>query len=280
MTRQNLSPNPALKNNATGYTGTGSPARLTGLTGLPRTTGVGPTGGGYIQTPASTCAPSDIFTVSFYLKNNTGLSQTGKTCYVSYTRSAGGDVFPETFSFAAGAVGTVTRFSFTAAAAPALATGIYLVLDSLIAGFEFTAFLPEKVGALDTYFDGDTASASWDGTNGDSTSTLADASTTFTSDLDLRNSINGSFTSDLDLRLGVGGQFTSDLDIRTRILADVTTSSTVSGSWYGLSETYRENVRWRREEQRNGPVACPNDGEPLTRDARGRLHCPFDGWTG
>lgn len=66
----------------------------------------------------------------------------------------------------------MTRFAFTTAAAPALATGIYLVVDSLVVGFELTAFQYEKVGALDTYFDGDTAGAAWDGADGNSTSTL------------------------------------------------------------------------------------------------------------
>lgn len=172
MTRQNLCPNPALKNNATGYSGTSSPARLTGLTGLPRTTGAGPAGGGYVQSPNGACAPGDVMTVSFYVKNNTAFVQTGKTCFVSYTRSAGGDVFPESFTYTGGAVGAVSRASFTTAAAPALATNIYLVVDSLVAGFELTAFQYEKVGALDTYFDGDTAGAAWDGTDGNSTSTL------------------------------------------------------------------------------------------------------------
>ena len=26
------------------------------------------------------------------------------------------------------------------------------------------------------------------------------------------------------------------------------------------------------------PVACPNDGEPLERDPRGKLRCAYDGW--
>lgn len=173
MSRRNLCPNPAAKNNATGYLGGATLARTTDFPtpACPRATGVRATGSGFIETPTAACAPGDVFTASFYGHNGTASDfDFGHTVYVAYTRSAGGDTFPQTQGFATGAVGTTARFSITASAAPALATGIYLLWDSLITGYGLTGVLLEKVGALDTYADGDTASWAWDGTNGNSTS--------------------------------------------------------------------------------------------------------------
>jgi hypothetical protein len=33
-----------------------------------------------------------------------------------------------------------------------------------------------------------------------------------------------------------------------------------------------------RDDERDNPTACPNDGEPLRDGPDGFLHCPFDGW--
>lgn len=51
------------------------------------------------------------------------------------------------------------------------------------------------------------------------------------------------------------------------------------GSWWTLKEIADENRAWNDYERARGPVACPNDGEPLRLDPSGMLHCPFDGWT-
>lgn len=176
MTRHNLCPNPAAKNNTTGYAGGATFARTTDFPtpACPRATGVRATGSGFIQTPTAACAPSDVFTVSFYGHNGTASDfDFGHTVYIAYTRSAGGDTFPQTHPLALGAVGSTGRFSFTADPAPALATGIYLLWDSLITGYGLTGVLLEKVGALDSYADGDTSGWAWDGASGNSTSTEA-----------------------------------------------------------------------------------------------------------
>jgi len=172
MGRRNLCPNPAAKNNTTGYSGSATFARTTDFPtpACPRSTGVRATGSGFIQTPVAACAPGDVFSVSFYGDNQSGGFDFGHTVYVAYTRSAGGDAFPENFVFGIGASGSSARASRVAAAAPALATGIYLLYDSLSNGYGLTGVLLEKVGAVDTYADGDTASWTWDGTNGNSTS--------------------------------------------------------------------------------------------------------------
>lgn len=49
------------------------------------------------------------------------------------------------------------------------------------------------------------------------------------------------------------------------------------GSWWGLLSIYEANAEYAREE-REAPVACPNDGEPLQRDPSGKLRCHYDGW--
>lgn len=48
--------------------------------------------------------------------------------------------------------------------------------------------------------------------------------------------------------------------------------------WHDLVAILRERVEEYERERRDPPVACPNDGEPL-QAVRGKLHCPFDGWT-
>jgi hypothetical protein len=171
MGRQNLAPNPAAKNDTAGYGGSATFARTTDFpAGCPRSTGVRLSAGGYLTTPAAACAEGDVFTVSFYGHNGGTFFEFGKTVYISYTRSSGGDAFPETFSFALGDIGNVVRGSFTTQPAPANATGIYLVWDALGPGYGMTGLLLEKTGTLQDYADGDTSGWAWDGADGNSTS--------------------------------------------------------------------------------------------------------------
>lgn len=180
-TRKNWCANPSCKNNTTGWGGNSTFARTTSISGLPRTTGILYTGNGYSQTPTVACVPGDIFTVSFYIKNRTGTTYTARTVYIAYTRSSGGDSFPETFTVTPGVDGSVVRGSATSSAAPLNATGMYLVIDALNgtlgSGFELGSVLYEKVGALAAYFDGDSANAAWDSTDGNSSSTYTDPPT-------------------------------------------------------------------------------------------------------
>lgn len=207
--RVNLCPNPAAKVNATGYAGSGTPARATDFPtpAAPRSTGVRATTGGFIQSPAASCAPGDVFTVSFYQHNGSAAFQFGRTVYIGYTRSAGGDTFPETFNTGTlGDIGAVARTSFTTAAAPANATGIYVLWDSLAVGLGMTAVLLEKVSALDTYADGDTPGWVWDGADGNSTSSEAPATAEGTADLglDLAVAAAGAAQHDGAAVLGLG----------------------------------------------------------------------------
>lgn len=176
-TRNNYCPNPGMKNNVTGWGGGSTPTRSTGLTGLPRTTGAHYSASGFAQLPAVsgiTVGPGETWTLSVYFQNNTGSSLGSRAFYFVAQRSIGGDDFSQSVNFVL-ATGT-TRLEITKVT-PANTTGLYALVDSFNAtvgsGVEITACLYEKVsGPADTYFDGDTASAVWDGVDGNSTSTL------------------------------------------------------------------------------------------------------------
>lgn len=50
-------------------------------------------------------------------------------------------------------------------------------------------------------------------------------------------------------------------------------------SWEQLLAISDEAAAIAAEEAARPPVACPNDGEPLSSAPGGVLHCPFDGYT-
>ncbi|HEY6926398.1 MAG TPA: hypothetical protein VI653_23135 [Steroidobacteraceae bacterium] len=59
----------------------------------------------------------------------------------------------------------------------------------------------------------------------------------------------------------------------------VTFTPTASGSWWQLDSVRKQNRDNARMERQAGPLACPNDGEPLLYDPRTmRRRCPYDGW--
>lgn len=181
MSRVNLCLNPAAKVNLTGWSGSATPVRATDFPAYcPRQTGVRASTSGFLQSAAAPCSAGDVFTVSFYMHNGSSAFQFNRTVYIGYTRSTGGDTFPETFNTAVlGDIGNVIRTSFTTAAAPANATGIYVIWDSLAVGLGMTAVLLEKASALDAYGDGDVPGWTWDGSAGNSSSTMV-AETLFT----------------------------------------------------------------------------------------------------
>jgi hypothetical protein len=169
--------NPAAGVDLTGWTGsTCSPARSTGVAGMPRTTGITSGGSGYFRPPTVACSPGQQFAVSFYMRNDSGVFQFAHTVYISYTTSGHGEVFPETFTTPNVDVGNVARASKVAnvALVPADATGIFLIVDTMPAGVTLTAVLFEPVAAVDTYFDGSFPDCTWDGAVDLSSSTLDD----------------------------------------------------------------------------------------------------------
>lgn len=165
MTRANLTPNPSAKNSGTGWSGTASPARVTGLSGFPRTTGVQSAGSGFIQSPTGVCAPGDVLTVSAHVQGPSVLGT--KTIYAAFTRSAGGDDFSQTFTVS---LDTSVKRPAATVTAPANATGIYLLFDGVPANTVMAAVMYEPGASSATYEDGDSSGWSWTGVAGDSAS--------------------------------------------------------------------------------------------------------------
>ena len=178
FTRKNWSTNPAAENDLTGWTNSSAAIeRRDDLTGMNRDTGLRVTvaGSGFIKPGIEPAAPGEIWTISFDLKNNSGSADAGgRTVFIAFTRDGASDVFPESPSTGAlGPNGTVQRFSHVCAAAPALANGIYFILDNMNrVGIEVTGYLLEKVSTVGSYFDGGTPGAIWNGTPGNSTSEI------------------------------------------------------------------------------------------------------------
>lgn len=213
--RHNSCPNPAQGANSTGWGGSASPARSTSLTGMSRTTGAEATASGYIQTPDGAVTAGRQVTVSFDIKNASASDIAGgKAVFVGF-RTAGGDNFDNSFNTPAlGVVGNAQRTAHTFTA-PAGATAVFLIIDSLPVGIQVTAVKYEDGPADGTYFDGEPP-GSWDGTQYNSTSTLSDV-TSVSSDLDLRWRVKNVVASDADLRWRVRNIVASDLDARWRV---------------------------------------------------------------
>jgi hypothetical protein len=281
VSRQNLCPNPACGANVTGWGGGSVPTRATGIAGLPVTTGAHYSANNYAQTPTGVASPGTTYTVSMYVNNASTLPLNNKILFLSFTRSAGGDDFSQTTTVTV-ATG-VSRISITGVA-PALTTGVYLILDTFNAtfgaGVDLSACLIEASGSLGTYFDGNTANASWDGTANNSTSTLADSTVT-------PNGLAVPITfGTATVSLGIT---TTPTGIAVPVALGVpTVGATVpgsgpvaeaGGSWWQLEAVARTNRENARQELLAGPLACPNDGEPLQYDPRSkRRRCSFDGW--
>lgn len=183
MIRHNLCPNPACGTNITGWSGSATPVRTASITGMVVSTGANATASGDITTVTGTVSPGQVISVSFQIKNNTaGTIGGGSQVFVGYTRSAGGNTFPESFNTAGlGVAGHVQDVSFTCAPAPALATGIFLVMINIVADIQVSAVLYEDTATPSTYFDGNFPSCTWDGAANNSTSTFDDTPVASTS---------------------------------------------------------------------------------------------------
>jgi hypothetical protein len=61
-------------------------------------------------------------------------------------------------------------------------------------------------------------------------------------------------------------------------VTELPSPAVATGAWEGWMEIARGAARDAEAEAARGPVACPNDGEPLRRGPSGQLYCPWDGW--
>lgn len=173
VTRHNLCPNPAVKVNGVGWSGATSFATLTGF---PRTTGFTySTTGNTLTTPVAAASSGLTYTGSLYIRPNGGTAVGGVLTLV-IRRSVGGDDTSNSVALGTLPANTVTRISLAnITPTDPTTTGVYLKVTGIDFGTracEVTAVLLEQSATVDTYFDGDTSGATWDGTNGNSTSTL------------------------------------------------------------------------------------------------------------
>lgn len=215
-TRHNSCVNPACSVDASGWAGGSTPTRVTGLTGMNRTTGARYTSGGYIQTPAGAASPGDVVTMSLDVLTEV-FDDSVVDVYFYVTRSVGGDAQVGAISTISLTNNVVARPSITRTC-PANTTGAFLIVDGInmtISPTVFTALLTEVSPTADAYFDGDSPGASWDGTAGLSASTFEDVvDVTFTGTLpELTGSFVVSAASDTQLSAtlpALAGAFTAD----------------------------------------------------------------------
>jgi hypothetical protein len=170
MARVNLCPNPALKNDATGYFGGGT--RVTGVTSMLRTTGY-QNANNESTLPRGTVTAGLTYRFSAYIKGTGGASSGNANINWysggAYLASSPGQGWSVT-------TGTVTRVESGAQVAPAGADQGLLNITGVDAQVQITAVLYEQTSSILAFFDGDDANCAWNGTNGNSTSTKSDES--------------------------------------------------------------------------------------------------------
>lgn len=171
-TRYNPSANPALANDATGWTTDGGSGTLTAVSGFLRPNVYRCTGTAFILTPLTTVSPGEVHTQSVWFQR--GLVGTSDIDASVNFYLADGTTFlsasvAQTFTIASS---TPSRL-YTTVTVPESAAGMRMVVGVPDAAgtYDVTMHLPEHTAELRDYFDGATPGASWDGTAGSSAST-------------------------------------------------------------------------------------------------------------
>lgn len=187
--RQNLAPNPACKVNGTGWSSNPAGyARSTSVdAGLPRATGFEGTIDTDVLTPRAAVTAGLKYVWGVSIKAVTDL--TGEFLVNYYTLLSGGS-FVANSGASVGftqTAGTVVRYEVGPFTVPSGAAAGNLKLNDLFGDgpfeghAEITAYMVEQTTSLGLpYFDGDSLGASWDGTAGNSTSTIRTTVDTFT----------------------------------------------------------------------------------------------------
>lgn len=182
-TRRNLCLNPALDIDITGWSGGSTPTR-TSVTGFGRSWAAEYTAGTYASTAATATSAVTVglsYTVSVYVRSNVFQVNSGNI-YIEWI-NGGGSGFGYPAAGYTVPANTPTRASVTATA-PSGAVACRAIVDGInfpISSGDFTMVLIEQTDTLGSYFDGNTASASWDGTPGLSSSTLTEGPTAVSS---------------------------------------------------------------------------------------------------
>lgn len=180
MARSNLSLNPCLSVNSTDWTNYGSgsvPTRAIGVTGFPdRTTAALYTSDGFIPTAPTAlgaCSPGLPYTLSVYVKLT--VPWTG-TAYVEWLGGGGGVLTYDSDAFSLTA--NVASQVWLTKTAPASTAACRMIVENLSMGTNtcyVSQMLIEQSATLNSYGDGDSPGWTWDGTAGNSASTLPDA---------------------------------------------------------------------------------------------------------
>lgn len=182
MTRHNACPNPALANDATGWSTDGTGGR-TAVTGFSRPFGMQVTSAVFIQSARADVGAGQTWTLSCELR---ATASGTISVYVDRFRSDNssmGGVGPTNLPASANVVTTLSTTITTPADCAFIA--LTPVLPASTVTYAVTAVLIEQVASPDTYADGDSPGWEWDGTAGSSTSsestaiplTLADSPT-------------------------------------------------------------------------------------------------------
>jgi hypothetical protein len=175
-TRVNLAVNPALKSNATGWTGPSGWVRSTSVSSaLPRTTGFEGTTVGDVLCPRAAVSAGQSYYWAISVKANSALHT---EFYVNYYAALSGGSFVGNAGTGPSqqiilASGASARFVIGPFVTPAGAVSGNIKINDVDASCEITAYQVELASTYaGTYFDGDSTGATWDGTAGNSTSTL------------------------------------------------------------------------------------------------------------
>lgn len=171
VARHNLCINPALKVNATGWGGNGTAPIRTDVTAENFGTqwAARYNSGSFIQTPTGTVVGSTTYTLSAYMFPS-GVGTGGNQVYVEWRNASNAATYANvSYLWTAGAV---NRAVITATS-PADAVSASIIMDIPTGrDVDVTMVLIEPAAAADFYFDGDSLGGSWDGTAGNSASTL------------------------------------------------------------------------------------------------------------
>ncbi|MGW5259687.1 hypothetical protein ACWEQG_01850 [Microbispora sp. NPDC004025] len=164
-----------MTNDVAGWGGGSTPVRtdVSGL-GFARQWAARYSGGSFVLSPQGAVTPGLTYTASTYLRPET--FPINGTVWIEFLNSGGGSLTFANGPFSA-TNGVVTRISMTGTA-PASAASAWLVVTGenyAVNPTSYSMCLIEQSSTLDSYFDGSSPGAIWDGTPGNSTSTLPDA---------------------------------------------------------------------------------------------------------
>lgn len=174
--RHNSAVNPALANDNADWGGNGTAPVRTAVSGFGRANAARYTDGTFVRTAYGAATVGLTYTLSVYVRTATfGFSG---TAYIEWQDASHGALSYTGAGFSVSA-GVVTRISVTDTAPASTAFAALIVGNETFAinTFDCTELLIEESATADTYFDGDTSGATWDGTAGNSASTLNDEQT-------------------------------------------------------------------------------------------------------